>query len=215
MNSAHDMGGMQSFGPVCEETDQPVFHAPWEGGIFAIFVAPATLREWDRAIGPQSPQAIPALEYLSSNDHHLGDAQVVELVVQNGLAKPDEVESGKPVRGFLKANSRLTADRVRALIAAGARENRAVGVAPKIQAGGCARNIHPPTYTRGKGYARGHLAAVERGHGGIRNRFIPSGSPRSSFGLSRQSLRIGWSWPWGTMTFNRPRVGIVQQGVGA
>ncbi len=30
MNGAHDMGGMDGFGPVERETDEPIFHAEWE-----------------------------------------------------------------------------------------------------------------------------------------------------------------------------------------
>ena len=36
MNGVHDMGGMQDMGPVKEERNEPVFHHPWEGRVFAI-----------------------------------------------------------------------------------------------------------------------------------------------------------------------------------
>jgi hypothetical protein len=36
MNGIHDLGGMQGFGPIEREENEPVFHAEWEGRIFAL-----------------------------------------------------------------------------------------------------------------------------------------------------------------------------------
>jgi nitrile hydratase subunit beta len=38
MNSVHDMGGMQNMGPVQAEKSEPVFHAPWEGRVLAMWL---------------------------------------------------------------------------------------------------------------------------------------------------------------------------------
>ena len=36
MNGVHDMGGMQGMGAIWYEKDEPVFHAPWEGRVYAM-----------------------------------------------------------------------------------------------------------------------------------------------------------------------------------
>ena len=36
MNGIHDLGGMQGFGPIEREENEPVFHADWERRIFAL-----------------------------------------------------------------------------------------------------------------------------------------------------------------------------------
>ncbi len=36
MDGIHDMGGMHGFGAIPREAGEPVFHAEWEGRIFAI-----------------------------------------------------------------------------------------------------------------------------------------------------------------------------------
>ena len=36
MNGIHDMGGMDGFGPIEPETDEPVFHEAWEGRVLAL-----------------------------------------------------------------------------------------------------------------------------------------------------------------------------------
>ncbi|MGH7786970.1 MAG: hypothetical protein ACRERC_08900, partial [Candidatus Binatia bacterium] len=36
MDGIHDLGGMNGFGPVAVEPDEPVFHEPWEAIAFAL-----------------------------------------------------------------------------------------------------------------------------------------------------------------------------------
>ena len=47
MNGVHDMGGMQDMGPVQEEQNEPVFHHPWEGRVFAITRSMSAWRKWN------------------------------------------------------------------------------------------------------------------------------------------------------------------------
>jgi nitrile hydratase subunit beta len=51
MNGVHDMGGMQGFGPVQPEADEPVFHAPWEGRVLALRRAAGAWRRWNIDFG--------------------------------------------------------------------------------------------------------------------------------------------------------------------
>ena len=44
MNGVHDMGWMDGFGPVQREANEPVFHEPWEGRVFAPLPAVALPR---------------------------------------------------------------------------------------------------------------------------------------------------------------------------
>ena len=36
MNGVHDMGGMDGFGPVVPEKNEPVFHAEWERRMYGL-----------------------------------------------------------------------------------------------------------------------------------------------------------------------------------
>jgi nitrile hydratase len=47
MNGVHDMGGQQNMGPVVYEKNEPVFHAPWEGRIYALNRAIRAWRKWN------------------------------------------------------------------------------------------------------------------------------------------------------------------------
>src|SRR3989449_11606611 len=46
MNGVHDMGGMQGFGKVEPEKDEPPFHAGWEGRVLAMQRAMTFTGEW-------------------------------------------------------------------------------------------------------------------------------------------------------------------------
>lgn len=37
-NGAHDMGGMHGFGRVDYDPNEPVFHEPWEGRMYAMMM---------------------------------------------------------------------------------------------------------------------------------------------------------------------------------
>src|SRR5215472_4371687 len=47
MNGIHDMGGMQDMGPIQYEKGEPVFHAPWESRVFAMFLAASAWHKWN------------------------------------------------------------------------------------------------------------------------------------------------------------------------
>jgi nitrile hydratase subunit beta len=41
MNSVHDIGGTDGFGPVRPELNEPVFHEPWEGRVLGMLLTGA------------------------------------------------------------------------------------------------------------------------------------------------------------------------------
>jgi nitrile hydratase len=167
MNGAHDMGGMQTFGPVRPETDETVFHAPWEGRITAIWSAAAAWQKWNTDFGRQMRESIPAPEYIALNYFQMRYVQIVELLVATGMITRDELVSGQPANGTQKALPPLTADKVAAWFANGSPKRRSEDVVAQFRAGQPVRtrNIHPLTHTRLPRYARGKVGVIERDHG--------------------------------------------------
>jgi nitrile hydratase len=47
MNGIHDMGGMQGFGKVEPEPNEPPFHTPWEGRALAMNRAMSYAQLWN------------------------------------------------------------------------------------------------------------------------------------------------------------------------
>ena len=59
MDGVHDMGGMDGFGKVEPEPDEPVFHAPWEGRVMAMNRAMGAAGAWNIDMGRFSLEQLP------------------------------------------------------------------------------------------------------------------------------------------------------------
>ena len=64
MNGVHDMGGQQGMGPIHYEKDEPVFHAPWEGRVYALTRAMGAWRKWNLDTTGTLSSVMPPVEYL-------------------------------------------------------------------------------------------------------------------------------------------------------
>ena len=167
MNGAHDMGGMHGMGPVQPEKNEPVFHARWEGRVFALSRASRAWGTWSGDAARYSRELIPAAEYLRMGYYEIILAGLTTLLVKSGLTTGAELRNGKPARGSQKATRRLTVESVPSFVATGASSRRSAPVAPRFAVGQRvrARNINPPTHTRLPRYARGRAGTVDRDHG--------------------------------------------------
>ena len=64
MDGIHDLGGMEGFGSLVIEQDEPVFHAHWEGRIMAMRVLMGFWRKWNIDVGRHSIECLPPADYL-------------------------------------------------------------------------------------------------------------------------------------------------------
>lgn len=166
MNGVHDMGGMEGFGPIAPETNEPVFHAPWEGRILALTIAMAAWRTWSIDARRHERELIEPGAYLRMSYYERWLAALRVLVVKAGQVTPDELRDGRS-RGGTVHHSALSAEQVRPMIARGRPYTRDVDVAPRFAAGAAIRtkNMHPHGHTRLPRYARGRRGAIVRDHG--------------------------------------------------
>ncbi len=167
MNGVHDLGGMQDFGPVVPEPDEPVFHAEWERRAFALTLAASAPGGWNIDTSRHARESLPPVQYLSSTYYQIWYAGIVNLLRENGLIRDEELQSGevagnpKPVARILKA-----AD-VDAAMGKGGPADRAADQPAAFAIGDRvrARNIHPKGHTRLPRYARGKTGEIARVHG--------------------------------------------------
>ena len=160
-NSTHDMGGMHGFGPVTPEPDEPVFHADWEGRVYALQRAMGATGLWTIDGGRASLENLPPLAYLSSSYYRRWFLGLEHRVVAHGLVGEDEISAGRGLRPGIRLNRKLTADDAKTMSFAHF-DRPATGPA-RFTAGDRVRtkNIHPATHTRLPRYARGKLGTVE------------------------------------------------------
>lgn len=93
MNGAHDMGGMDGFGPVVAEPNEPVFHAEWERRTFAMTVAMGFYGAWNIDMSRFARERMEPGEYLRTSyyEHWLHGLET--LLVEKGLVSAEELEA--------------------------------------------------------------------------------------------------------------------------
>lgn len=167
MNGIHDMGGMDGFGKVEPEANEPVFHEAWEGRVMAMSRALGGLREWNIDVGRYWIEMLPPDVYLASSYYDRWLRQFGNMLPAMGLVTPAELAAGhasgpgRPVKG-----KPLTPADIDAGFTSGSFGRPTTAPARfKIGDSVRARNIHPRTHTRLPRYVRGHAGTVERIHG--------------------------------------------------
>jgi nitrile hydratase subunit beta len=167
MNGVHDMGGMHGMGPIEVEINEPVFHAPWEGRLFALRRAMGAWRRWNIDVSRHAVEMVPPAEYLRLSYYARQLEAFVELLLSAGFVTRTEIATGTATSGAVKATPALTIERAAALIANGVPTSRDMPIAARFQVGQrvCARNMHPVGHTRLPRYARGRIGTIHRDHG--------------------------------------------------
>lgn len=172
MNGIHDMGGMQGFGLIPREANEPVFHAGWERRMFAIALATFARRifnvdEFRRAI-----EQIPAADYLRSSYYERWMRAFIALLQEKNIASAEEIESAlRQAQGGGAAGSHarsLSAPRPAAETSPGAarpRNRRRVPARFKTGDRVIARNLNSEHHTRLPRYARGRRGVIRRDWG--------------------------------------------------
>ena len=164
MNGVHDMGGMDGFGPVVPEQNEPVFHADWERRIYALIgvanrAAQVNIDEFRHAI-----ERMPPARYLASSYYERWLAAVETLLVERGvltrkelLAKQDAsidpalIASAVTAHGPAPVKDKPGSKSPRARFVKGDRVR--------------ARNLNPVGHTRLPRYVRGKTGVVARDWG--------------------------------------------------
>src|SRR5690242_2121699 len=126
MNGVHDMGGMQGFGPIAAEANEPVFHERWEARALALTLAVGAWGRWTLDASRFARERIPAAEYLRMSYYEKWVTGLTTLLLEAGMVTRDEIAKGRSTPGAPKSTPPLKADRVAAALANGGPTERAV-----------------------------------------------------------------------------------------
>ena len=167
MNGVHDMGGMQSFGPVIEEKDEPVFHHDWEARALGLVVLMGATRQWNIDQSRSARESLPPAQYLSSSYYKIWIEGLCKLMVERGLVTREELADGivrtpaKPLANVLMAGQ------VPMALARGSSTQRPDAATARFALGDTVRtrNLHPATHTRLPRYCRDKPGIVTKVHG--------------------------------------------------
>jgi nitrile hydratase len=165
MDGIHDMGGMDGFGKVEVEANEPPFHETWEGRVMAMQRAMGYAGAWAIDHARYAQERIPPQIYINASYYQKWTLAMETNVVERGLAGADELAAGHALRPGKSLARKFTPDLVANLTRGSFyREPRAAAL---FKAGDRVRtkNIHPATHTRLPRYARDKVGVVERCHG--------------------------------------------------
>lgn len=157
MNTIHDMGGMDSFGRVEPEDNEPVFHHRWEGRVFALTRA---VKRWGR--GRTWPgfryvlESIPPARYLRMSYYERWFDMMASRLLSAGLVTETELEIG-----------RVASDAPRPAVLPSDAGSLGFGILDHdVPSGFCpgdrvrCRNLHSAGHTRQPRYVRGRVGMV-------------------------------------------------------
>jgi len=167
VNGIHDMGGMQDFGPVVAELDEPRFHAGWERRAFGLTLAMGALGQWNLDQSRFARESLPPAQYLASTYYQIWFEGLKRLMLERGLVTREELADGKIRMPPLSVPAALAAHEVMSRLARGAPTQRPASAPARFKPGDAVRTRHqnPPSHTRLPRYCRGKPGTILKLHG--------------------------------------------------
>lgn len=164
MNGIHDLGGMQGFGRIEREENEPVFHSRWESRVLGMMreglrLGLYNLDEFRWALERMDPG-----RYLAASYYEKWLSAIERLHVEKGVITREElndrVSHPRPVPAAAEAPP---AARQEPNPTAGGRP-RTLPDPPRFKPGDTvqAKNMHPQTHTRLPRYVRGKRGVIDR-----------------------------------------------------
>jgi nitrile hydratase subunit beta len=164
MNSIHDLGGMDGWGPVRPETDEPPFHETWEGRVLAMQRAMGYTGTWIIDQSRASIEAMDPIGYLTYSYYKKWFIGLEHRVQTHGLVDADEIAAGRALRAGKNLRTMSPADVPKMKRG---EFQRPPTTEPRFAAGDHVRthNLNPVTHTRLPRYARDKAGIVEANRG--------------------------------------------------
>jgi len=163
MNGVHDMGGMDGFGKVEPEPNEPMFHTEWESRVLAMVRAMGAAGAFNIDTSRYYREALPPAVYMTSSYYRKWFLGLERNLIAKGYITAEEVaaEHATTPAKSLK-HGKFTVDQVERIMARG-KFGRTPTTPAKFKLGDRvrAKNIHPATHTRLPRYVRGHIGTVE------------------------------------------------------
>ena len=91
MNGVHDLGGMQGFGPIVREDDEPYFHEAWEERVFGLFFGCFAGGHFNVDMFRHAIEKMPGAHYLESSYYEHWLHAIESLMLANGSITEAEI----------------------------------------------------------------------------------------------------------------------------
>ena len=82
MNGVHDMGGLQGYGPVRIEANEPLFHGEWERRALGVTVAMGASGLWNIDLARSARESLPPLDYVQGPYYAIWTKALEKLLIE-------------------------------------------------------------------------------------------------------------------------------------
>ena len=165
MDGIHDMGGMDGFGKIEVEENEPPFHEKWEGRVMAMQRAMSYASAWQIDHARYAQERIRPDIYLAASYYQKWALAMETNVVERGLAAKDELQAGHALRPGKPLPRKFMPEMVPNLTRGSFyRQSQAPArfmIGDRVRT----KNMHPITHTRLPRYARDKVGVIERNNG--------------------------------------------------
>lgn len=155
MDGVHDLGGVAGFGPVDVEIDEPVFHAEWEGRVFALSGCLMMAGASDGPTFRHSIERMDPVHYLGSSYYEHWLTGVATLAVERGLVDRNELVARA---GTFPLSRPVAAHPLPDVLAGDPPSTPRFARDDRVRV----RNVHPLGHTRCPDYVRGREGTIVR-----------------------------------------------------
>lgn len=162
MNGPQDMGGLQGYGPVVAEVDEPVFHGEWEEKVLALTLAVGFLGQWNIDMSRHARESLPPAQYISSTYYQIWLAALEKMLRHKNLVSEEELKSGKVSSPRADVKAAPGPEAVPGILMSGGPAERTPAAPALFYVGDKvkAKNMHPAGHTRLPRYVRGHVGEI-------------------------------------------------------
>jgi nitrile hydratase subunit beta len=168
VNGVHDLGGMDGFGPVHREPDEPVFHEPWESRVFGMYLTSAGQPPTTLDARRHQLERLDPAQYLSSSYYERWLARIYNALVETRILSRQDIEAriqqfaADPDLPMPRRNDPARADSITNTLRAGRPAMRKIRQKPRFAPGDkiVTRNLNPHGHTRLSRYARGKRGII-------------------------------------------------------
>jgi nitrile hydratase beta subunit len=197
MDGIHDLGGMDNFGPIIREDNEPVFHEDWERVVFTHVLALLGAGHFNIDEMRRSTELIVPLHYLSSTYYEKWLESIINLLTEKGVITAQELSAGKSLQNAVAALPPMPKEAAQFITGNPVSALQEVQHQPQFKIGDsvAAKVMHPAHHTRTPRYVRGKCGTIEGIHGAflLPDHNAHSGEPTPEYNYSvRFSARALW-----------------------
>jgi len=173
LNGVHDVGGMDGFGRIEYEANEPVFHEPWERRVFGMALTGAGVPPKSLDALRHELERLDPLQYLSSSYYERWLARIENAAIEAGLLSRDEIAdriklfTTDPEQPVPRLEDPERTRQIAHALRTGRPTLRRVRHKPRFAIGDkiITRNLNPRGHTRLPRYARGKRGVIVAHHG--------------------------------------------------